>query len=89
MTTELVRHSVAEEQFMYPAARKHLEGGDQIADHEIEEHAEAEEVMKHLIPPSNARASQPYRSHYGIRAPGSAEPSNYLCCDPPAEPAVG
>ncbi len=45
---ELVRHSVAEEQFMYPAARKHLSGGDKLADHEIEEHAEAEQVMKQL-----------------------------------------
>ncbi|GAB3661341.1 hemerythrin domain-containing protein [Glycomyces tarimensis] len=45
---ELVRHSVAEEQFMYPAAREHLRDGDEIADHEIEEHAEAEEIMKRL-----------------------------------------
>lgn len=45
---ELVRHSVAEEQFMYPAVRKHVTGGDEIADHEIEEHAEAERVMKEL-----------------------------------------
>lgn len=46
--TELVRHSVAEEQYMYPAARKALPDGDRIADHEIEEHAEAERVMKEL-----------------------------------------
>ncbi|MUL41174.1 hemerythrin domain-containing protein [Streptomonospora sp. PA3] len=46
--TELVRHSVAEEQYMYPAARKALPDGDRIADHEIEEHAEAERVMKQL-----------------------------------------
>jgi hemerythrin superfamily protein len=45
---ELVRHEVAEEQFMYPAARAKLEGGDELVDHEIEEHAEAEEVMKRL-----------------------------------------
>jgi hemerythrin superfamily protein len=45
---ELVRHSVAEEMFMYPAARKALPDGDQVADHEIAEHAEAEEVMKEL-----------------------------------------
>ncbi len=45
---ELVRHSVAEEQFMYPAARKHLSDGDKVANHEIEEHAEAERVMKDL-----------------------------------------
>ncbi len=45
---ELVRHSVAEEMHMYPAAREHLPDGDEIADHEIEEHSEAEEVMKEL-----------------------------------------
>ncbi|WP_020659557.1 hemerythrin domain-containing protein [Amycolatopsis benzoatilytica] len=45
---ELVRHSVAEEQFMYPAARRFLDDGDRIAEHEIEEHGEAEKVMKQL-----------------------------------------
>jgi hemerythrin superfamily protein len=45
---ELVRHSVAEEQYMYPAARKYLPDGDKLADHELEEHAEAERVMKDL-----------------------------------------
>ncbi len=45
---ELVRHSVAEEQYMYPAARRYLDNGDEIADHEISEHAEAERVMKRL-----------------------------------------
>jgi hemerythrin superfamily protein len=45
---ELVRHSVAEEQYMYPAAREVLPDGDEIADHELEEHAEAEKVMKGL-----------------------------------------
>lgn len=44
----LVRHSVAEEQFMYPAARRALSDGDEIVDHEIEEHADAERVMKDL-----------------------------------------
>jgi hemerythrin superfamily protein len=45
---ELVRHSVAEEEYMYPAARTALQGGDELADHELEEHAEAEELMKEL-----------------------------------------
>ena len=43
---ELVRHSVGEEQYLYPTARKALPDGDELADHEIKEHAEAEEVMK-------------------------------------------
>jgi hemerythrin-like domain-containing protein len=45
---ELVRHSVAEEQFMYPAAKSKLPGGEELVEHEIGEHAEAEEVMKEL-----------------------------------------
>jgi hemerythrin superfamily protein len=45
---ELVRHEVAEEQFMYPAARSKLPDGDELADHEISEHAEAEIVLKRL-----------------------------------------
>ncbi|GAA5113778.1 hemerythrin domain-containing protein [Haloechinothrix salitolerans] len=45
---ELVRHSIAEEQFMYPAVRRYLDGGEQIADKEIEEHGEAEKIMKQL-----------------------------------------
>ena len=44
--TELVRHSVAEEQYLYPTVRRVLPNGDQLADHELKEHAEAEEVMK-------------------------------------------
>ncbi len=45
---ELVRHSVAEEQYLYPAARQALPGGDDLADRELQEHAAAEEVMKRL-----------------------------------------
>jgi hemerythrin-like domain-containing protein len=45
---ELVRHSVAEEMYVYPLARRVLPDGDKIADHELEEHAEAERVMKSL-----------------------------------------
>lgn len=43
---ELVRHSVGEEQYVYPAIRRAL--GDDAADHEIAEHAEAEKAMKAL-----------------------------------------
>jgi hemerythrin-like domain-containing protein len=46
--TELVKHSVVEEQHLYPLARRALDDGDQIADHEIAEHAEAERLMKQL-----------------------------------------
>src|SRR3954466_7481751 len=45
---ELVRHSEAEEQAVYPAMRKALPDGDKLVDHEISEHSEAEEIMKKL-----------------------------------------
>ncbi|GAA2355072.1 hemerythrin domain-containing protein [Nonomuraea africana] len=53
---ELVRHSVAEEEYLYPAVREHVPGGDQLADTELAEHAEAEQTMKRLegLEPSDA-----------------------------------
>ncbi|MFJ5547607.1 hemerythrin domain-containing protein [Streptomyces sp. NPDC093225] len=56
MTIELVRHSIAEEMYLYPAVREHLDGGDSIADKEIEDHAEAEGLLKELedLDPSGA-----------------------------------
>ncbi|MEU0335927.1 hemerythrin domain-containing protein [Streptomyces sp. NPDC006193] len=45
---ELVRHSVAEEAYLYPAVREHLTGGDALADKELEDHAKAEQIMKDL-----------------------------------------
>ncbi|MET9323534.1 hemerythrin domain-containing protein [Streptomyces sp. NPDC003038] len=48
VTMELVRHSVAEEAYLYPAAREHLANGDSIADKELEDHAAAERTMKEL-----------------------------------------
>ncbi|MFG2895277.1 hemerythrin domain-containing protein [Streptomyces sp. NPDC048248] len=48
LTIELVRHSVAEEQYLYPAVREHLDGGDAIADREIADHARVENLLKEL-----------------------------------------
>jgi hemerythrin superfamily protein len=42
----IVRHAVAEEEYVYPTARSVLPNGDEIAEHEIKEHSEAEEIMK-------------------------------------------
>ncbi len=45
---ELMRHSVAEEMYVYPAMRDHLPDGDSKVQHDIEEHQQLEEVMKEL-----------------------------------------
>lgn len=45
---ELVRHSEAEEQAVYPMIRTHIENGDSIVEHEIDEHSQAERLMKDL-----------------------------------------
>ncbi|MEV0638310.1 hemerythrin domain-containing protein [Streptomyces sp. NPDC050619] len=47
-TMELVRHSVAEEAYLYPAVREHVANGDATADKEIEDHSRAERIMKDL-----------------------------------------
>jgi hemerythrin superfamily protein len=45
-TVALVRHSVAEERFLYPAVREHIDAG--AVDRALAEHAEAERLMKRL-----------------------------------------
>ncbi|MEU4245390.1 hemerythrin domain-containing protein [Actinoplanes sp. NPDC026619] len=46
--SELVRHAVAEEMYVYPAMRKHLPDGDKAVEHDVEEHKELEQTMKQL-----------------------------------------
>jgi hemerythrin superfamily protein len=46
--SELVRHAVAEEMYVYPAMRKYLDDGDQAVEHDVSEHKELEEAMKTL-----------------------------------------
>ncbi len=46
LTAEVARHSVAEEMYVYPAARKVLPNGDELIDEELSEHAEVEELLK-------------------------------------------
>ncbi|MFB7616855.1 hemerythrin domain-containing protein [Kitasatospora sp. NPDC056181] len=48
VTIELVRHSVAEEQYLYPAVRQHVQGGDRLADKEIADHGRVEDILKQL-----------------------------------------
>lgn len=45
---ELMRHSVAEEMYVYPAMRKHLPDGDAAVEHDVKEHQELEKAMKAL-----------------------------------------
>ncbi len=46
--TEVVRHSVTEEQYLYPAVREKVPEGDALADRQIAHHAEVEELLKDL-----------------------------------------
>ncbi len=48
VVAELVRHSVAEEEYLYPTVRRVLPDGDKLADQEIAEHNEAERTMKEM-----------------------------------------
>jgi hemerythrin superfamily protein len=55
--SEVVRHAVSEEMYVYPAMREHLLNGEQIVEHDIQEHNQLEEVMKQLeaVQPSDPR----------------------------------
>jgi len=46
--SELMRHAVAEEMYVYPAMRKHLPDGDEAVKHDVGEHKELERTMKKL-----------------------------------------
>ncbi|MGP4112584.1 hemerythrin domain-containing protein [Streptomyces sp. 4N509B] len=48
VTIELVRHSIAEEEYLYPAVRERVPDGARVADKEIEDHAAVERIMKDL-----------------------------------------
>jgi hemerythrin superfamily protein len=62
--TELVRHSVAEEMYVYPAMRKYLPDGDKAVEHDVEEHKELEQTMKRLenVDVSSAEFDQALRN---------------------------
>jgi hemerythrin superfamily protein/carbon monoxide dehydrogenase subunit G len=48
MISELVRHAVAEEMYVYPAMKKHLPDGEAAVEHDVAEHKELERTMKEL-----------------------------------------
>jgi hypothetical protein len=48
LITGLVRHSVAEEMFVYPAMKEHLPDGEAAVEHDTEEHKDIERTLKEL-----------------------------------------
>ena len=48
LISELVRHSVAEEMFVYPAMQEHLADGAAAVEHDTKEHKELERMMKEM-----------------------------------------
>ena len=48
MISEIVRHAVGEEMYVYPAMKKHLPDGEAAVEHDIAEHKELEQTMKEL-----------------------------------------
>jgi hemerythrin superfamily protein len=44
----IVRHSVAEEMYVYPVMRQYLPDGDAAVQHDVEEHQQLEELLKTL-----------------------------------------
>ena len=56
LIAELVRHSVAEEMFVYPAMRDNLPNGQAAVDHDTSEHKQLERLLKEL---EGADASTP------------------------------
>lgn len=45
---EIVRHSVAEEMYVYPAMKDNLPDGEKEVEHDVKEHQELEETLKKL-----------------------------------------
>ncbi|MDI2125403.1 hemerythrin domain-containing protein [Yinghuangia seranimata] len=48
LTTELMRHSAAEEAYLYPTVRETVPGGDSLADKELADHAGIEGHLRDL-----------------------------------------
>jgi hemerythrin superfamily protein len=46
--SELVRHAVAEEMYVYPVMREYLADGEKAVEHDVEEHKQLEQSMKQL-----------------------------------------
>lgn len=46
--SEIVRHAVAEEMYVYPVVREYLPDGEKAVEHDIAEHKQLERTMKQL-----------------------------------------
>ncbi len=57
LISELVRHAVAEEMFVYPAIKRHVPDGAAAVEEDVAEHRDLEETMKALegVEPTDAR----------------------------------
>jgi hemerythrin superfamily protein len=55
--SEVVRHAIAEEMYVYPALREHVPDGEQAVKHDNQEHQQLEEIMKRLeaVQPADPR----------------------------------
>ncbi|HEY8302342.1 MAG TPA: hemerythrin domain-containing protein [Jatrophihabitans sp.] len=48
LSADIVRHFVAEEQYLLPAAREYLDGGEQLTSDQFAEHERIEGLLRHL-----------------------------------------
>lgn len=48
LSADIVRHFVAEEQYLLPEVREHLEGGEQLSADQFAEHERIEGLLRHL-----------------------------------------
>jgi hypothetical protein len=58
LTADIVRHFVAEEQYLLPTVREHLDGGEQLSDAEFAEHERIEDILKRLDDEDDADATR-------------------------------
>lgn len=48
LSASLVRHAIAEEEYVYPTVRDHVTGGDRIADRGMAQHAQIAETVQQI-----------------------------------------
>lgn len=58
LTAILVRHAIAEEEYVYPVVRDQVAGGERIADRGMSQHAQLEETMQRLEATANGSAER-------------------------------